>query len=862
MLRLALKAVLANKIRFALTAGTVLVGVTFVVSAFVVADSLRATFDQLSSDINEGTDLTVRGELTFGDITDAVAPSVPEDLVDDIRAVQGVEVAEGGFFVNGVIPIDGNGDPVTPVGGGPVAGSNWTEDETISQWFLIEGERPVGPDEFAISIDIYENRNFELGRQYQLVTPTGPGTFTLVGAMQFGFPDNAGVGAVFSIFDTPTAQQVLGYPGEFNQISIRAEPGANIEQVRNRIEAVLPAGAEVVTAEELTEEFSDAFESFIGVFQTILLVFAGIVLFVSAFIVSNTFNIVLGQRVRELAMLRSLGATPAQVRRSVLLESVMIGLVTSVAGIGLGMLGALGIRGLFSVLGAGLPDGPLPLSATTVAYALLVGVGITVAASLVPAIKASRISPVAGLQGDAALVEGSQRRWVRPVLGALLAALGMILTAQGLFADFDSVTVQLSLLGAGAAIVFIAVSVLSPLIARPVVSVMARPLPKIFRVSGKLARQNAVRSPRRTAATAVALTIGLALTAMVSVVGQSLKDSFREQLETAVTADFVISEGTQAGLPKTLAEDLRQADVGAVVAFDSDLVRITPAEPSAGAATEIQTTVTVADLAALEAVSNLDVVSGSFGGSNLQSAMYVNSDAAADAGLDLGDTAILRFTGGAELTVTVDAIYERRSFFGDWIIDQALYATVATSAADNAVSVRASDRFADAEAARAAVDEVLADYPQATLEDRQEFQATAESNINTVLILVNVFLGFSLVIALVGILNTLTLSVFERTREIGLLRAVGMTRRQLRRMIRWESATVALYGALLGLVLGVGFGVATAVAIPSEIIGLVSIPVLMLVLFAVLAVVFGLVAAMLPSYRASRMNVLEAISYE
>ncbi len=863
MLRLALKSILAHKTRFALTTGTVVVGVAFVVAAFVVADSLRSTFNELSADINEGTDFTVRGELAFGDITNTVAPSVPESLLEAMRAVDGVDVAEGGFFVNGVIPSDGTGAAVTPVGGGPVAGSNWTDDESISQWYLVEGERPAGISEFAIDVNSFDRFEFALGSDYQVVTPTGPRTFMLAGVMQFGWPENAGPGAVFSIFDTATAQEVLGYPGEFNVIQIRAESGADIEQVRGRIEAALPTGTEIITSKESVEEFSDAFESFIGPFQTILLVFAFIVLFVSMFIISNTFNIVLGQRVRELALLRAVGATPAQVRRSVLAESLAIGAVAAAAGLGLGMLGALGLKGLFSAFGATLPDGPLPLQPRTVAWAIVVGIGFTVAASLVPAVKAARVSPVAGLLGESK-TEIRHRRWQRPAAGGAMATLGLTLTARGLFGDFSSTTAQLVSLGVGAALVFTAVAVLSPLIARAALSELARPLGRVFGVAGRLARQNAARSPRRTAATAVALTIGLALVAMVSVVGQSLKHSFGEQLRTAVEADFVITEGSQAGLPKTLADELREAGVGAVVGFGSDLVQVavdTPADDRIGVEI-IETDITVADTASLEAVANLDVTSGSLSGFDPAAGLLVHADAARDAGLRVGDQAKITFVSGDSVAVTVAALYDQNAFWGDWIIDQALHTTVATSAYDNAVAVKASDIYTDSEAARVALDEVLAAYPQASLENRQEFQDSAESSLNTVIVLVNVFLGFALVIALMGIINTLTLSVFERTREIGLLRAVGMTRRQLRRMIRWEAASVALYGAAIGVLLGVAFGVATAVAIPTEIIDSVSVPVLQMVFFLALAVVFGLLAALFPAHRAGRMNVLDAISSE
>ncbi len=852
MLRLALKSVLANKLRFAFTAVAVVVGVAFVVAAFVTADSLRSTFDDLAEDINTGTDFTVRGELPFGDITNVVAPSVSADLLEEIRSVQGVSKAEGGFFVNGVFPVDDAGDTPSAFGG-PIAGSNWTPDETMSQFFLITGEWPVGPSQFAIDVETFADYDYQLGRDYLVVTPTGPRTFTLTGTAQFGFPENAGVGAVFSLFDTATAQQVLGYPGEFNQILVRADPEADLEQVRSRIEAVLPTGTEVITAEESTEEFSDATEVFIGPLQTILLVFAFIVLFVSAFIISNTFNIVLGQRVRELSMLRAVGATPQQVRRSVLTESVILGTVAAVAGLGLGMLGALGIRALFSAFGASLPDGPLPLSLRTVIWAAVVGIGFTVVASLIPAVKASRISPIAGLREGVGDDSTRQRLW-RPIVGGVLAAIGLVLTARGLFADFDSTRNQLVSLGAGGVIVFIAVSVLSPIVAGPVVSTLGRPLRRVFGTPGRLARENAARSPRRTAATAVALTIGLALVSMVSVIGQSLKDTFVDNLTTAVAADYVISDNAGTGLPKTLADDLRAADAGSVVSFSNDRVRIL------GAANTSETSITITNISDIEDVANIDVTMGSLDGFDPATDLLIHTDVSDDWGLQVGDTVDLQFVSGDTAEVAVHAVYSQGAFWGDWLIDQSLHERFATTASDGVVTVKAASDSPTAQ--RVLMEEVLADYPQANLENRQEFQQSAESNLNLLLAMVNVFLLFALVIALVGIVNTLTLSVFERTREIGLLRAVGMTRRQLRRMIRWEAVTVALYGTLVGVALGLAFGVATAVAMPDEIAGQVSVPVVQLVLFVLSAVVFGLIAAIFPAFRAGRMNVLDAISNE
>ena len=854
MLRLALKSLLAHKIRFALTAGTIVLGVTFVVAAFVTADSLRSTFDEIGVDINTGKDFTVRGALGFGEI--ANAPPVPDNLVDGIRAVDGVEVAEGRFFVDGVIPVDGSGEAVSTLGG-PLAGVNWLEDESLSQYFLISGAWPQGLSEFAIGTETFANYDFELGRDYQVVTPTGPRTFTLTGTMQFGFPEDAGAGVVFSVFDTATAQEVLGYEGLFNEIDLRAVPGVDLEEVRDRIEAALPDGTEVISSEEAAEEFGDFFEFIIGPLQTILLTFAFVVLFVSTFIISNTFNIVLGQRVRELSLLRALGATPRQVRRSVLIESLVIGLAASAAGIGLGVLGALGLGALFDAFGASLPDGPMPLRLRTVAWAFAVGVGFTVIASLVPAVKASRVSPVAGLQESNGDDGGHLRLW-RPIVGAALAVVGLVLTGRGLFADFDSTTAQLVSLGVGAAVVFVAVAVLSPLIAGPVVSALARPLPRLLRTPGRLARDNAARSPRRTAATAVALTIGLALVAMVLVVGQSLKDTFSDSLSSALRADYIVSAETFSGVPKTLAEDLREAGAPTVVGLDEDLVRIF----STVAPDRIeQTEVTVTDLATIGEVANLGIIEGSLNAIDPTSSLLVNDDRAEEWGLSIGDPVELVLVSGETLTVAVAAVFTetQQPFWGEWLIDQSLHQqTVAADAFEQWVAVKGTG--AEPEATQALLEQVLSDYPQANLEDRQQFQENAESNLNTVLALVNVFLLFALVVALVGILNTLTLSVFERTHEIGLLRAVGMTRRQLRRVIRWEAATIALYGAIIGVALGLAFGVALSVAIPDEVIDRVSVPGVQMVGLVLVAVAFGLLAAIFPSYRAGRMNVLEAIA--
>lgn len=904
MLTLALKTMRANKIRFIMTTSTVMVGVAFVVAAFVTADSLRSTFGDLSVDIVRGIDYNVRGKLPFGDFTRTEQPPVSEALLDTIRNVEGVEKADGTFFVDNVTPRDGSGQAVETLGA-PVAGTMWTEDESLSQLYLTQGKRPVGNTQFAIDIGTAEQYDFVIGEEYQLTTPTGPRTFTLTGIMQFGWPENAGLGATFSVFDKSTAQEVLDAPNQFTEIVVRAKEGQNIDDLKARLEGALPEDVvEVVTASEVTEEFKSAFETVISIFQTVLLVFAFVILFVSAFIVSNTFNIILYQRIRELALLRSIGATPRQVRISVLLEALVIGASAVITGIALGMLGAVGIRGLFSALGASLPAGDLPLTLRTVIVAVTLGMIVTLIASFVPAVKASRTSPIAGLREDSAVSASKRHRSTRMYVGLGIATLGAALSLAGLFTDIGTGSLQLSLLGAGAAAVFIAVAIISPLVAEPIVSTIATPL---ITITGQMARKNAARNPQRTSATAVALTVGLALMAAVSVVGDSFSVTFNERLTSAVKADFIISaERPNPSIAKQLKADLADTGLGTVVTFTSTLVQTFPdgvpeglyappgglpgapsdklddnTDTSTITPTEVESSISIVDISNINQVANLRISEGSLENFNPEKGLLIHRDTADARELAVGDEVPIRFITGNIQTMEVAAIYESDAFWADLMIDTQLgdqftrYDEVITIKLASTQSDTAATQTAqsDTAATQTAIEDVIEDarvrltevtekYGNVVLQTRAEFLADIEASRTTATTFVTVFLGFAVVLALFGIVNTLTLSVTERTREIGLLRSVGMTKRQLRVMICQEAITVALYGTLIGLVLGVIFGVAVAQAIPSNIVDQLSIPLVQLSIFAVMAAVFGLLAGLFPSFRASRMNVLQAISGE
>ncbi len=848
MLKITLKSILDNKIRFFLTTLTVTMGVTFVVASFAVADSLRDTFEGLSADINEGTDAKVRADRPFGGIDDSVPLPVSLDYLDDIRAVDGVASAAPTYFVFDppVYPTDGSGNEVRTFNGPPTAALNWTEDEVLAQMYLIEGERPEGLDEFAVGPIEFADFDFVIGETYTITLPEGTREMQLSGVMQFGFPDNAAVGAVLTVFDQVAIQQLMGFEGVAEEINVRAEDGVTSEELVERLQAALDDDVEVITGQEATDEFNDAFGSIISVIQTVLLVFAFVVLFVSTFIINNTFNIILGQRIRELGLLRAIGATGKQIRRSVLGEALVVGIVATIIGLLLGFVGALAIRALIEAAGGSLPDAPLPLRIRTVIWAVALGVGFTLLASLVPAYKASRIPPIAALRSDGVGDEGNAK--LRYLFGGLLAVLGIALTAFGLFGASGTRNV-LSLLGGGAVIIFLAIAILAPLFAGQAVSALASPLPALFGSTGTLARGNARRSPRRTASTAIALTIGLALVTLVSVVASSLKESVDRQLQQVVAGDFLItSEDGNTGLQTNVVDALEGADgIATVVPERSEFVQILGEESQLDGVS----------LDTVDQVFDFQLSEGSFEGVDVATSIAIARSYAEDNELALGSTVPVTFFSGVSRDLSVTAIYDEDAFYS-YIVDNALLEELGVVRSIDDVVVNVDEGLTE-DQGRAAIEAATAGLA-VNIQTRDEVIGSFKQAIDIVLGIATVFLGLALFIALIGIVNTLTLSVFERTREIGLLRAVGMTRRQARRMIRWEAVVIALFGALLGVLLGVAFGAAIVGAVPESFIDRLTMPWGRIIVFVVVAVLFGLIAAIFPARRASKMKVLDAIA--
>ncbi len=783
MLKLALRNLLDKKIRFALTTLSVVTGVTFVVGTFALTDSLRSTFGDLAQDIAGETDLTVRAAQEIGNEADR--PTIPDSLLDEVAAIDGVVEASGTVQARNVVIVDGDGEAIRPQGP-PALGMNFSS----RVFFLIEGRAPVD-QEFVVDATTAANNDLQVGETYDINGPVRSQPFELVGIFNFGSPDtNTSLGQTMSVFDTRTAQQFLGFGDRLAEIRVLVN--ANVAEVRAAIGAAVGADYEVITQEIAAEEQTEQFQTVLNIFTAILLVFAFIAVFVSAFIINNTFQIVVTQRVREIGLWRAIGVTPKQVSRSIVVESAIVGLLSTAIGIAVGMLVSLVMRAAIRASGFGLPSGPLVLRPRTVVLAVVIGLGVTMIASIVPALRARRITPIAALSQDHRIERSGWRR--RVAVGGAVTAAGVVCLALGM-AGVGSTAAVLALTGIGALVTFLGLNISSPAIARPVVRALGRPVQALFGMPGRLARENAARNPRRTASTAGALMIGVTLMATTSVVGASVSSTIADVLSDAVRADyFVRSEASPfdpaTGFPAQLLGDLEDRDeiesvVGYRVAFGGMVV--------GGDSRDVVT----ADFDTVERHMDGDVISGSITGGDPLTGIALHVDPADDLGVAVGDTLEATFPDNQTVTLTVTAIFADAAIYGNWLIDNALW-----EQHFGRRDYRFGTAVAQVEGSQVAVAEVTARYPGVIGENRDEFREANQSLVNSIFAVITVLLGLSFVIALIGIANTLALSVFERTREIGLLRAVGMTRRQLRRAVRWEAAIVATFGGLMGVVVG------------------------------------------------------------
>jgi putative ABC transport system permease protein len=854
--RVTIKGLLAHKLRFLLTALAVMLGVAFMSGTLVLTDTISRTFDNLFADVNRGTDAYVRSRQSlsgeFGGPSRKQRGRVPASLVPEIETFDGAAVAEGRLQFYAQL-IDKKGDPVgSPGRGAPTFGFNWGTVRRLNPYRLVSGGRaPQGPDQVVIDAASAKNAGFKVGDQVRILTQGPPKQYQIVGIAKFGDADSA-AGSTAALFETPTAQAITGAGDQFDSISVVAKPGVSQETLKTRIAANLDNPTyQVLTGKEITKENQSDIQNALSFFNTALIVFALIALFVGSFIIFNTFSIVVAQRIREMALLRAVGASGRQVMGSVLSEAVLVGLFASVVGLAAGILLSTALKAMLSVFGFDIPAGGIVVSPRTVIVALLVGVGVTIISALMPARKASRVPPVAAMRDVA--IEDRPRSARRALIGVGINAIGVLALFAGLFGGAG-----IQFVGLGALIVFIGVFVLGPVIARPVTGVIGWPLQRLRGMTGTLARDNAMRNPKRTSATAAALMIGVALVGFITVFAASTKRSIDTQVDRAFKADYVISTGAGfgggfGGFSPALASDIAKLrQVGA-----SSPLRFNQAE-FAGArdffvALQPQSANDLFDMK-VEAGRLADLGQGD--------SVAVSRTVADDHQWKIGSRVPVKFPNGSG-SLAVRAIYGNGQNRGlsDYGLSLATYDSHYTQQLDQQVYVKLASGVSPAEG-RKAIDRVLKAYPNAKLQDRTQFKEAQAAQINQLLNLIYALLALAVIIALIGIANTLALSIYERTRELGLLRAVGMSRRQLRSTVRWESVIIALLGTLLGLVIGLFFGWAVVEALKDQGITEFAPPGGQLVLVVIIGGFAGVLAAIGPARRAAKLDVLRAVTYE
>lgn len=851
MLHVTLKGLMAHKLRLALTALAVVLGVAFMAGSLVLTDTIRSVFDNLFAEVNSGVDAVVRKEETFeGQFGQSQRGRVTQEDLELVLSVPSVAAAEGQVAGPAALA-DEDGELIgNPGQGAPTLAFNWSTVPELNQFTLVEGEAPEGR-EVVIDKGTADTNDFTVGDPVRVLTQAGSEEFTISGVATFG-ESNSLAGANIVLFETSVAQETVGKPGKFEQIAVVAQEGVSQQEVVDDIVAVLPAGTEALTGDAITSENQSDVADQLGFFTTFLLIFAGIALFVGSFIIYNTFSIIVVQRSREMALLRAIGAGRRQVLGSVMLEAVIVGLLASAVGILAGIALASGLQAALSGLGLDLPDADSVVETSTIVTSMIVGTVITVVAALFPARKAAKVPPIAALRDVAQDTSGSSRG--RRIAGLVFAVLGIGLATKGL-ADESASTLGYGLLG-----IFLSVAILGPVIAGPLSRVLAWPIPRLKGITGVLARENAIRNPKRTASTAAALMIAVTLIGFITIFADSAKASVDKSIDENFNGDFVIDSQTfgQGGLPVTMADELNALpEVGAAAG-----VRLSQAQIAFGAEF-----IGGVDPAVIFDVVDVGEIQGDPDALEREDAVALSIDQAEEFGLGLGDTINVRFPANDEVTeFEIVALYERPdainvNFPLDYVFGLPAYEANVEDQYDTQVIVDLAEGV-DIEAGRTAVESVTDQYPLAKVQDQNELKESQAQQINQFLALIYVLLGLAVIIAFIGIVNTLGLSIYERTRELGLMRAVGMSRRQVRTSIRWEAVIIALLGTALGLVLGIVFSFTLVAVLESQGFNTFRLPIGQLVFLSVVAAGLAVLMAAWPARRAARLNVLDAIATE
>ena len=849
MFSLTFKNLWARKWRSLMTAVAVIFGIALVAGTYVLTDTTNQAFDQIFNESLAGTDVVVTAKSEV-DQQDGSTPSFASGVLKEVRQVDGVEQAAGAIFSTGAI-LDDEGEST---GGGfsPQFISS-TGPEVFEAVDYPEGGRPTKPDEATLDEAAADRAGIEIGDTIQLVGVGRAEPFRLVGLTRLG--GSSFGGSSISQVLLPVAQKLTGKQGQFDQISIAADSGVSPEELRDRVSEVVPAGLRVETAQENADRNASEIRDSLSFLTIALFAFAAIALFVGSFVIFNVFSITVAQRTREFGMLRTLGASRRQILRSVLIESFLIGLIGSLIGILVGYGLAAGLSQVLKAVGAELPANSLVVLPRTIIVSLLIGIGVTMISSVIPAIRSTRVPPIAALSENI-VVGGKNRVVVRTVIAVLLAAIGLFLIASTLISGTDGGSGAASI-GGGAICVLLAISIFAPKLVKPAASVIGAPIEKIGGLTGRLARENSQRNPSRTAITAAALMIGLALIAFVTVFASGLSSSVNKVVDDSLPGEITLQGpgGFQPFSPLAVQEVRQVEGVEAAsgvryasVKADGETTQISSVDPS---------NITKVFTVTWKEGSNDDLL-------ELTGREIVIGDSLSDKiGVGVGDTVELTSQTGQKFGFDVTAVMETDSIqlAGQGIITQAAMEED-FNVDEDAVGLVKLDSGVDLAATQTAIEDAL-DKPFPTVEvlNQGELKESQKEQINGLLAMIYVLLALAIVVSLVGIVVTLILSIYERTRELGMLRAVGMSRRQVKRMVRYEAVITAVIGAVSGLIVGVVFAFLIGIPLSGDGFAL-SYPVGTLLVILVLTALAGVVAAIYPARRAAKLDVLEAVSYE